>query len=318
MAPPGPGDRAVIGAAVGLRENQVAPFLSSLRSCGYDGDVVLVVDRRLARRLRRGASEADVRLVAVRSMMPVNFHRMRTSRIRRLAWAPVQISTWTIVKAIRRLPLPEQVRQAIQVTTAGLVCTPMELRFLRYRRLLKARPYDRVLLSDVRDVIFQSDPFAALPDRGLAVGIETRSYTIASEPHNQHWIRQAYGPEMLTRIGQNPVSCVGVTYGDGASLSAYLDLMTAEILRLPAAAARRGGADTAIHNVLVWTGRLENLHLLETLASTLATLNGVSEEEVSVNARGRLANNDGSEPSILHQYDRLPGMAELLLRALTV
>ncbi len=77
-----------------------------------------------------------------------------------------------------------------------------------------------------------------------------------------------------------------------------------------------GGADTAIHNMLVWTGRLGEPALLEPLNSPIATLNGIDATSVSLSPTGRLLNADGSEPSVLHQYDRLPALRERLLEAL--
>lgn len=309
-------DHLVLGAAVGLSADQVTPFLASVRSSGYSGDVVLFVDVPLARRLRRDPSAVGVELVSVRRLLPVSFRRLRSSRLARLPWGGFQVIVWTSMKTAGRLPVPDALRRKLQVGLALLVCTPMESRFLRYRQLLATRPYKRVLIADVRDVLFQSDPFAQLPLHGLAVSIETRRYTVATQPHNSAWIRQAYGEDALRRIGANPVSCVGVTYGDSQAISAYLELVTDEILRLPARAARRGGADTAVHNFLLWTGRLGAVSPLETLASPVATLNGISPDEVSFSPAGHLLNEDGSEPSVLHQYDRVPGAAGMLLRSL--
>lgn len=302
-------DTAVLGAAIGLRAHQVSPFLRSLRNSGYRGDVVLVVDWALRRELRHEASTLGVRLLWTPTLLPMNFGRIHASRTLRVLWATVQAPVWRLLAALDRLPLEQGRRTRLKGTVGQLVCTPMEARFLRYWRYLRKEPHARVLLTDVRDVLFQSDPFDELPAIGLAVSIETRSYTVGTEPLNSDWVRKAYGEDVLTEIGQSPVSCVGVTYGDRRSMSAYLELMTEEILRLPAAAARDGGADTAIHNTLIWTDRLGPVHRLETLDSPVATLNGVPEEDVRLSPRGRLLNRDGSEPSVLHQYDRLPGGA---------
>jgi hypothetical protein len=193
----------------------------------------------------------------------------------------------------------------------------MDARFFHFLRFLQRHPYERVLITDVRDVLFQRDPFADLPREGLAVSIETRRYTIATEPHNRTWLAEAFGPELVERIGASPVSCVGVTCGDIRAMSDYLHLMTTEMRQLSAKVARRGGADTAIHNALLWTGQLGNVHRLETLASPVATLNGIPAEEAKLSPRGTLLNTDGSEPSVVHQYDRVPELAASLLRALT-
>jgi hypothetical protein len=306
----------VMGSAVGLRPDQVKPLLASLHNCGYSGDVVLFVSRRLRRQLHQDPLARGVHLVRRRSLLPLSFRQGYGSRTLWALWRPVQVLTWTIIKLIGRLPLPVHARLVVQAAIARAVCTPMEARFFHYLRFLSLQPYERVVLTDVRDVLFQRDPSPDTPAEGLAVGIETRRYTIASEPHNRMWVRDAFGPEVVAQIGASPVSCVGVTYGDIRAVSSYLDLMTREILRLSAKAARTGGADTAIHNVLLWTNQLGDVQPLETLASPLATLNGISADEVKLSSRGSLLNADGSEPCIVHQYDRVPGLAPTLLRTL--
>jgi len=307
----------VMGSAAGLRPDQVRPLLASLRNCGYSGDVALFVSGRLHRRMRRDPLAAGVRLLRTRSLLPLSFRRVYGNRAVWALWRPVQAVAWTMMKIAGRAPLPSRARLRLEVAIARAVCTPMDARFFHCLRFLEHHPYERVLLTDVRDVLFQRDPFADIPPGGLAVSIETRRYTIASEPHNRAWLEDAFGPELVAQIGTSPVSCVGVTCGDAGGMSNYLRLMTREMRRLPAKVARRGGADTAIHNALLWTNQLGDVQPLETLASPVATLNGIPEDDIRVSARGTLLNADGSEPSVVHQYDRVPGLAPALLRTLT-
>lgn len=310
------GKDIVMGTAVGLTLGQVMPFVRSLQGSAYEGDVVLFVDRRLYHELRGDERAQRIRLVPIYRLLPLSHGEILSSRGWRLVWGLLQSAAWSTLKTAGRAPLTQRMRFRVQTAIALLACTPMEARFLRYRRFLETESYERVLVCDVRDVVFQNNPFEQLPLSGLAVSIETRRYTLATEPHNREWLRQVYGPAVVEEIGSQPVSCVGVTYGDIASMRAYLALMTAEILRLSATAARHGGADTATHNFLLWTNRLDPVRLLETLASPVATLNDVAEGDVKLSPEGKLLNRDGSEPSILHQYDRVPGLAPALLRSL--
>ncbi len=301
---------------MGLTVDQVRPFLANLRRSGYTGDTALVVDRRLRRQVRRDPLWADVWLLPARTLLPCSFRELHRRRALWALWQPTQAFAWCITRAVGLVPLPAHARLQAQVAIAKLICTPMEARFLHYRRFLKLRPYAWVLLTDVRDVLFQCDPSDGFPEWGMAASIETARYTIATEPHNELWVRQAYGSHVLAKIGAKPVSCVGVTHGDGVTIAHYLDLMTQEILRLSASTARRGGADTAIHNVLLWTDQLGTVQLLETLASPVATLNGITQDDITLSSKGRLLNRDGSEPAVVHQYDRIPSLAPALLKVL--
>ena len=305
-----------MGTAIGLGPDKVVPFLSSLRSAGYDGDVVLFVDSGLERALRRLRWDAEVELIRARQWLPFKLGLLGRPRAMRFFWMPLQSTLFAGLKAIGALPLRGTLVRGAQDGLAKLIYTPMEARFVRYRRFLSRHPYARILLTDVRDVVFQNDPFAHLPAGGLAVSDETASYTLATEPHNAEWIFRAYGPAVLGRIGANRVSCVGVTYGDAEAISHYLDSFVDELAALPPKAAGIGGADTAIHNVLVCSGRLNPVHHLDPLASPVATLNGIGDGEIRLGPTGRLLNLDGSEVSVVHQYDRVRGLADKLLKSL--
>jgi hypothetical protein len=278
---------------------------------------VLFVDRRLRRRLAGEPLTAGVQLVRARSLLPIGFRQLYANRSLWALWRPVQTLAWAGIGLVGRFPLPADRRLRLQAGLARAVCTPMEARFFHYLRFLRHRPYERVVLTDVRDVLFQRDPSPDIPTEALGVGIETRRYTIATEEHNRRWVEQAFGSEMIDEIGASPVSCVGVTVGGTDAISTYLERMTEQILRLTARTARVGGADTSVHNVLLWTGRLGEAQHFETLASPLATLNGVPADQVKVSSAGKLLNADGSEPSIVHQYDRQPAVARVLLAAVT-
>jgi hypothetical protein len=311
-----PGE-VIMGAAIGLTLEQISPFLTSLRNTRYRGDVVLFAHRRLERALRAGRLFDRLHVVRAQQWPAFQVGLLERPRARRLGWRPLQALAWSAMRLIGRLPVGERRRGALEGVLAAFVYTPMDTRFLRFGSLLASSAYRRVLVTDVRDVVFQSDPFEQLPEHGLAVGLETGSYTVGTEPLNALWMRRVYGEAMLARLSDRRVSCVGVTYGDREAMSGYLTQMRSELLSLTPAAAGIGGADTAIHNMLLWTGRLDPVHLLEPLRSPLATLNAVPETEVALSSEGRLLNLDGSEPGVLHQYDRLPGVAGRIRRAVT-
>ncbi len=305
----------VLAAAIGYRPAQLAPFLRSVRSSGYEGSVVLFVDRPLKRALERDPLAAQVTLVPCVRWVPMRFGFVTSPRKMRLLWALPQALLWAIVRALGRLS-PAGWRIAAQVPVATILHTPMEARFFRYRRFLRAHPHDRVLICDVRDVLFQRPPFEGAPARGLGVSTETSAYTVATEKHNAEWMTRVYGREMLVRIGSSPVANVGVTYGDREAITGYLERMTTEILAMSPRRAWIGGTDTAVHNMLVWTGALGEVTQLPPLESAVATLNGIDETELQLDGDGRLLNRDGSLPSVLHQYDRQPSIRDQLLAAL--
>jgi hypothetical protein len=306
-------DHVVLGAAIGLRREQVMPFVISLRRTGYSGDIVLYVDRSLARQMREASTLYHLTLVPALQWLPFRRRLWQHKRFMRWLWSPFQTMLWSISMTPRLVPADHLL---LRSRLSLLMYPPMDTRFIRFQRFLRTTTYTHVLLSDVRDVLFQTDPFTDLPDAGLAVSVETPRYTIATEKHNAMWLRRVYGDGLLAQIGDRRVSCVGVTLGERERIVDYLRQFCGELLALSPSAIGVGGADTAIHNMLLWTGRLGEVQLLEPTASIVATLNAIDPVDIRLDEAGRLLNRDGSQVSVIHQYDRQPQLRESLPRIL--
>ena len=100
---------------------------------------------------------------------------------------------------------------------AGLEDIPYNaLRYFLYLNYLKisGRRFERVLLSDVRDVIFQLNPFDYTWPDGINCTLEDRRVTIGKCPYNSHWIREHLGQKALAEIENKPISCSGTTVAD--------------------------------------------------------------------------------------------------------
>lgn len=307
----------VLGAAIGYTAAQIAPFLLSLRKAGYCGDVALMVDPQKMAGARTSPLFEGVTLIAARQWLPVRYRLFWGRRRWALAalWVPLRSLLWVLLRVAAKLPLG-QARGRLQLRLAATLYAPTEGRYLRAMEFIEAHAHSRILLTDVRDVVFQGDPFKHMPGTGLAVSMESPSHTLATEPFNAGWIKLAGGAAMLRQIGDRPVSCSGVTGGDRASILHYLRLMNREILGLGLRAAGQSGVDQGIHNILVWTGQLGEIHRLETLASPVATLGAVDPADLKLDEYGRLLNRDGSVVGILHQYDRQESLKPIVLRPL--
>lgn len=152
----------------------------------------------------------------------------------------------------------------VPVTRApGLEAVPYNgLRYFLYRDWLAScgRTYDRILISDVRDVVFQLDPFAFNWPDGVNCTLEDRGATVGSCPFNAHWVREHLGEAALAEIADKPISCSGTTVADHASMLSYLDLMIDRLVP-PTTGERMAGFDQGIHNHLIHTNRIKNLTL---------------------------------------------------------
>lgn len=279
----------ILGAAAGYQASQARPFLRSLARTNFDGQLVLFVHASQLAPMRRMLDELapafGAELVRIRS---IHEHpKLVRSCIKRL---------FAILPA-----------ESFHGLKRGMLCfhgKPHVTRYFHYAAYLEAHTgYSRVLLTDVRDVAFQDDPFHGLGP-GLHVGMESTALTIATEPFDRDWVQDAYGEEMLERIGDQQVSCSGVTLGDASSIRRYVDLILREALSLPFAQMKARIYDQAFHNKLLYCGELGNVVRCQPLRSRIATLGCLDPSTFVLSSTGQLLNVDGRVTPIVHQYDR--------------
>lgn len=180
-------------------------------------------------------------------------------------------------------------------------------RYFLYLDFLRgsAGRFGRVLLTDVRDVVFQRDPFAFPWPDGLNLTLEDRRMTVGQCPHMTRWVEGHLGPVALRAISGNPISCSGTTVGDNDSILRYLEELTA--LLLPFTPGKfMAGYDQGVHNHLLHSGRLEPVTRHDN-AGPILTL-GYKREEPVMDGNGDVLNEAGEPAVIVHQYDRMAGL----------
>lgn len=185
------------------------------------------------------------------------------------------------------------------------------LRYFLYQDFLNRQdsPYEHILMTDVRDVIFQFDPFEFSWSEGLNCTLEDERMTIGQCPHNSQWVRGHLGTQALDDIKDAPISCSGTTVGSHAATIEYLTTMTNE-LRSYEPAERMAGYDQGVHNHLLHTDKLNNVTLHDN-SGPILTL-GYTQGEPPTDSEGRVLNTTGNPAHIVHQYDRKPALFKTL------
>ncbi len=110
-------------------------------------------------------------------------------------------------------------------------------RFMAYRDYLAAheRDYRSVLLTDVRDVVFQADPFERFDGR-LTVFEEDADVRLADDTAcNAAWVEDSFGPAALEAVGQYPILCSGTILGSARVMLEYLSEFEKLLLLRPEA-----------------------------------------------------------------------------------
>ncbi len=189
-------------------------------------------------------------------------------------------------------------------------------RYRLYADWLAAHPeVDGALLTDVRDVIFQSDPFAEPLEGELVLPLEDPLLTLGSETNNAEWLRTLYGRERWAELSDAPIACSGTVLGTSAAIGRYLDSLTRELVAHPTDG-RLAGLDQGAHNALLHSGRLPGAVAVPN-GGRILTAGSMFPENLIAGQDGRVLTVDGHAPAIVHQYDRHPHLIDTILRAYT-
>jgi hypothetical protein len=167
----------------------------------------------------------------------------------------------------------------------------------------------RVLLTDVRDVVFQRDPFGLALDGPLHLFLEHPAKAVGQCIWTSSWIRYRYGDAALPPLAERPIVCSGVVLGDAAAVCAYVRVVAAQLPPALRANNYMAGYDQGVVNVLCHGGRFPAATLHAWHDTPVLHLGNAPPGSVACDARGEVVNDAGAPAAIVHQYDRHPELA---------
>lgn len=277
----------------------IAPFVRSLKRTGYAGQLVVfasAVD---------GETCAKLRELGV-SVVP--FHSSGEHGRQRLA------RLWPLW----RWYFSTRASSAAKEKLAHRVFHLHYRRHLLYLQYLREQDgrFDRVMLADARDVVFQADPFSWNPRPGVHFVLEEMQVRIGRCRFHRRWMSRQFGQAYVEQHADETVTCAGTTFGDAASILQYLQLMVATTMKARKLAKIRGG-DQGIHNYLLLEKLLPNSIVHPNRRAPVLTLGAMRWDQLQFNAAGLVVGADGVPVPVLHQYDRIPELREHLLAQLS-
>jgi hypothetical protein len=184
---------------------------------------------------------------------------------------------------------------------------PVVARFAAYAHILQQRPdIGRVVTTDVRDVVFQGDPFERAAD-DLEFFVEAEERTLADHAFNLKHLQALAGDGVARAISQSACVCVGVVAGPAAAVARFC---RAILLLCAIPRSNIGGAfgtDQAACNVIA------HLNLvggdIRPNFGRVATI-GLTPPDQLRWEHGQIVNPDASISPIVHQYDRIGFLAD--------
>ena len=186
---------------------------------------------------------------------------------------------------------------------------PNNYRFIKFFDFIKENSgYKNVLLADVSDVYFQSDPFEGIKGDFIFFAEEDESETIGSNGFNSRWILQSFGKEALEKIKHNKILCCGTTIGSYDNILLYCKMLTSEMVRIKKENNPHffDMMDQGIHNYLCYTvlDKFKNPSIKNNgdFFATIGITCTVSPEKI-INRNNQIEVNK-KIPRIIHQYNR--------------
>lgn len=304
-------ENLIITSSFGYQPEQLLPFLESAHRSCKDAKMVMITtatDAACYGSLKERYSNLDFFLIPEKVRSRPTSDGKLSEKSRLLAKKIKLLSLLLIKSKLRLKPIIRQDTPSL----FGLSMLNVHVCIRRYfaaRDLLASRDkawIGSVLLADVRDVIFQSDPFDHVRS-GRYTGDEILK--VKDCHSNTVWIKDAYGADVYDKLAERISVCSGVSLGTMASMQDYLDAFCRETFRVM--------QDKCLDTLPVWDQAFHiKLLLLDGLPFQMVPWNGflatvaqAGSEHLRVNAEG-LVEVDGHVPAILHQYDRHPPIQE--------
>jgi hypothetical protein len=241
------------------------PFFQSLKATGFDDDLVIFTSETVSSATKKAMRKNGATLIEYQSTFPFK-------------------------------PEYREAFKDIQSTIAIF-----NYRFIFYLEyLLKAEgKYNQVMLTDVRDVIFQKNPFKELEGKHINFFLEDAIQTFGYSELNYKWSCTANGKEFTDTIIDNVVSCAGVTIGNCDLIIDYLEHIKS---RLIASEDLFWGFDQGVHNGYVYKLKPAGTRIFGNDDAVVATLGAY--QPFKMNPNNEVVNSKDEAYAVVHQYDR--------------
>ena len=290
----------VLGSGTDYSAEQMRPFVSTLRETGFSGEVAIVVYDDQCAALHDLVKRFSLSLIPI-SRTPKWLPRLIARRIqsrKRMRYLHHWLATALPGLCRQRsiLELFSQTLHHFYHISSG--------RYFVYFRFLNRRKeeFSYILLSDVRDVIFQADPFRYAARPGIYCFLDP-AVRLGDEPVNTRWTVNLFGDDYYDTRKGSRIFCSGTIIGDYHSMIDLLQQMCAVLIQTLPRAVGQIGDDQAAYNHLLWENRIANAIYCENSENAVMTLKNAATDSLMFDVNGAVLNQDGSPAPVLHQYD---------------
>lgn len=172
-------------------------------------------------------------------------------------------------------------------------------RFQLFYDFLKSnyKNYNYVLICDIRDLVFQKNPFDY--NKFLKINYFCENKKIKDCKINSYILVRSGGEAALKKYGDNLISCAGTTIGDSKTILDYLKLMSKNIVS-------GNPIDQGQHNFFLYSGKFPFSKCFHNFEGPVLTVSGLKTGQLKFNPDSQVVDKEGFVINIVHQYDRDP------------
>lgn len=183
---------------------------------------------------------------------------------------------------------------------------PHFARWFAYMRVMQTfHRYDKILLADTKDVVFQSRFFDEI--RGSKISIFEDGETFSPEGWNGRWYIEAYGRRKYDQVSQKQPICIGVVAGDAKMLLRLVTELCREIAGHPF-----GRIEQAVFNKMYFNEEFSvEFTAFKNIVGPVLTMASGDIEERTYCCDGLICDRDGRRVfPVVHMYDRFPSVRD--------
>lgn len=291
--------KIVVGVAFNYCDLQLYPFLRSLEQTSFDGEVFLFVNDRTSRsslvdfNLNVKYINVDEALSPSSYLYKIIFKFFNFLGLGRYLFGLMRKKIMNTVT----------LKQHFSKSTLGFIYASMPLttsRFALYYQWLLTHEFDWVFLTDVSDVIFQTNVFKSCVKNKIIVCEEFKSIKLGEEINNSKWIKASYGEKVLASMHHANIYCAGTILGSQRECILFFQDFFRQVFTSKNPAQMN---DQGVFNYMISVEKSDYFYLSENcdIVFTAATY---PESDIIVDNDIINVKNSKNVPFVVHQYNR--------------
>jgi hypothetical protein len=293
----------IIGAATGYKYEPMKYFFTSLKKINFDGDIAILVSDKIDEGTKNNLLAHGVILIYIKSSSISFTKKYAQSRLWKIHGLPHKLLFKLLNTGKNKLSKLSKYVKMFHLISGSRYCYYYDY------LLANKKKYKFILTTDVRDVIFQADPFAGLNDDVLH--FYEQDDAIRDNSYTSYWLKHGFGKKALAAVENKKSICSGTTIGSFDKMLDYLEKMIIVQAQITAGITGLGGFDQGVHNYMIYNNFFPGSDIIENPTGEVVTLENL--DTVTLTDNQELVNQYNKVIPVVHLYDRYP---DLKLKAL--